>query len=625
MTSSSDCEESPAKFSKFFDLPPEILWHIPQHLDTPIQIANLAATCKFWNKVATRPLYELDAELNGGKSLFWALSHRRREPILRAAVLGIDIFQMQHLEYFVSQNDTEIVTALAESGHLHRMLISKLSSKTVRSDMLRRLLESRDIDMLRLLVDHGPNPGKDTYSQGCSFLSVAAEINHSRMFHMLMNMGATYLEAWSVRGFRTDDTKRREVLSNVSNPASFKSRNQGYNHGYRRLPAVDTEPHKLFLSDQYDPVAFELECQILLHSAALCGNFTVFKILVENGANIISPITGKGSTLLHASTSLDITKMLLEANHVIDSLSARFETPLTVACKSGRMDLVETLLGAGAHLEGLIDASLESVAGSNAVLQETYQSSIPVRTRQRHFTPLDAAARQDHVDIVRLLISRGANAYGMGSIPRPMNEAIFYSTAVLQLMIDAGADINAKQSNGDTVFHAVARSRLRNKRPLFEKFLNLNADTEARNNWGDTVLHLITREGGISDLTALPMSKMHINSLDASGWTPLMIACHRRHGEMALYLLQNGADAKCTVANKPEGDTALHIAIRANAPRAVFIELLKAGAYFEDCWKLCTDRLLKAFISCLADTAVWRTGARMQPMRKRRHGGNPKQ
>jgi ankyrin repeat protein len=77
------------------------------------------------------------------------------------------------------------------------------------------------------------------------------------------------------------------------------------------------------------------------------------------------------------------------------------------------------------------------------------------------FTPLHLAAFFGHPDAVALLLARGAEVNAVAANPsavQPLHSAVAgRDLGCVRLLVDAGADVNARQHGGWTPLHAVAQ------------------------------------------------------------------------------------------------------------------------------------------------------------------------
>jgi uncharacterized protein len=153
----------------------------------------------------------------------------------------------------------------------------------------------------------------------------------------------------------------------------------------------------------------------------------------------------------------------------------------------GELDIYEAAaLGDAARIEELLDADPGLV---NSYAQDG-------------FFPLGLAAFFKHADAVRLLLERGADANQESRhaqiVVRPLHSAAADggSTEVAQLLLDAGADVNAKQPGGFTPLHAAAQV---GNEELVALLLERGADPAARLDDGRTPADL-AREAGHRDV-----------------------------------------------------------------------------------------------------------------------------
>jgi cytohesin len=209
----------------------------------------------------------------------------------------------------------------------------------------------------------------------------------------------------------------------------------------------------------------------------------------------------------------------------------------------------------------------------------------------RGSTPLLLAVRGGKKEIVAMLLAKGADAnlaandsmYDYASTYTPLQMALntgySYSSntgnpqkEILSLLLDKGAKPDVPDNEGST---PLLRMVTNGNRDLAELLLNKGASINARDRSGRTALGLAigNGNGNAAEMIALLLSKgADIKARDAEGRSPLHNAVLRGGNHVKL-LLEKGADIN---ARTVTGDTPLHLA--AASPSAVIDVLLDAGA-----------------------------------------------
>lgn len=164
-------------------------------------------------------------------------------------------------------------------------------------------------------------------------------------------------------------------------------------------------------------------------------------------------------------------------------------------------------------------------------------------------TPLHVAVVQGSLPLATLLISRGANIEapsedrGARAIHLAAN---FGELETLNLLLDVGADIDARDKMGQTpLILAAATENLK----VVKVLLDRGADKEAREfGKGQTPLMRASRLGFLEIAVALVESGAAINAVDNDGRSPLKLAATKISyvnvggGALIEYLVKNGAD-----------------------------------------------------------------------------------
>jgi len=120
------------------------------------------------------------------------------------------------------------------------------------------------------------------------------------------------------------------------------------------------------------------------------------------------------------------------------------------------------------------------------------------------FFPLGLAAFFRKPEVVDYLIGKGANVRAVAKNPTQVT-ALHSAVAdgghagIARALVEAGADVNAKQRHGWTPLHGAAHS---GDRELVELLLERGADPEAKHQEGKTALDL-ARENGHTEVAAV--------------------------------------------------------------------------------------------------------------------------
>jgi ankyrin repeat protein len=176
---------------------------------------------------------------------------------------------------------------------------------------------------------------------------------------------------------------------------------------------------------------------------------------------------------------------------------------LVFARYMGNADAFSTLVDAGPPLDVFEAAQVDDVARLQALLDE--DRALANSYSADGFTALHFAAYYDAPGAMRLLLDRGA---ATGAVTKnflanmPVHAAAAAAVGHVQactILLDAGAQVNARQHGENTPLHTAA---FRGDRELAELLLARGADPAATNADGQTAA-AIARSHGASQLAAL--------------------------------------------------------------------------------------------------------------------------
>ncbi len=205
-----------------------------------------------------------------------------------------------------------------------------------------------------------------------------------------------------------------------------------------------------------------------------------------------------------------VAKLLLERGAAVDATGGEESygavkmygvSPFALACREGNPEMAKMLLEAGAD-EALCDAE-----GTPAMFSLLYRSVGEKRLyeeQKAEIVPLlknpDCADSNGNTLLISALTLDGYSRYGKELDPS-CNEEIIYR------LLACGADVNARNNDGESALHMAVNYCNEFIRPLLEAGADINAQ-------------------------------------DNDGETPLMILCQDRNEEEACYLIRQGADVR---------------------------------------------------------------------------------
>ncbi|KAK7074366.1 hypothetical protein SK128_009451 [Halocaridina rubra] len=383
-----------------------------------------------------------------------------------------------------------------------------------------------------------------------------------------------------------------------------------YKDGYIPLHPAMPERQTQFVRELLNSEKMRKENLLSFLKTTLIGHIEIFKMLIDAGADV-NAIDKNGYTPLHvavAAGKADVVQELLNLErrkngNIYGHLSAKTEkhaTPLHIAAHLGYVSILKILLNAGADVfsrdrDGDTPLHIATAAGKKDIVQELlnlkeYGKEFLVKsiasTNDIQKTPLHTAAHFGYIDIFKILL-------------------------------DAGADVSAKDKDGYTPFLVAVAA---GKKDIVQEHLNMREETlyklvNATNNALNTPLHFSAYNNDIEILKMLVNLDANIIAFDKNGATPLHIAiaadsyevvqellqfkeikenptellsttdniqktplhyaAHRGHLKTLKLLLEAGADV---TAKDEDGYTALHVAVAAEKD-VVVQELVSFNKY----------------------------------------------
>ncbi|KAL2917422.1 hypothetical protein HK105_203087 [Polyrhizophydium stewartii] len=267
-----------------------------------------------------------------------------------------------------------------------------------------------------------------------------------------------------------------------------------------------------------------------LYVAALVGNDEMCKHLVSAGAELVPQATQPTqSPLLAAIAGANVLafKALLAMGKAYGVLHKIAPALFLEACRRGQADMVQQLRSSGTYKD----------VDMNALLS--------------------AAIDAGHADVCRVLLSDidfEVPDEVMGNTP--LHRAAWArSPACCEVLVAAGANVNAENKGKDTPLHIAVES---GSLELCEALVMLGANVNAQNRSGESPLHYAAMHGFTSICTFLAENGAHLYAQNAEGNNPLHVAVESgSYPTCACFIYEIGVDVN---AVNRAGNTPLHLA-----------------------------------------------------------------
>ena len=242
---------------------------------------------------------------------------------------------------------------------------------------------------------------------------------------------------------------------------------------------------------------------VRLATAAEHRDRAAVEALLDQGADVNGP-QPDGATALHWAAhwnDLALTEALIAAGANVDAANEYGVTPLSLAATNGSARVLDALLRAGANA----------------------RAALPTGE-----TALMTAVRSGSVDAVNRLLAGGADPNAKQT-SRGQTALMWAATAqkpeIVRTLIANGAQVDARSVTGFTALMFAAREGgLELAQLLLESGANINAVAQCQGTGGGTY-------AGVTTLCSA-----------ADGNTPLLVATVRGHVDLAIFLLEQGAN-----------------------------------------------------------------------------------
>ena len=351
--------------------------------------------------------------------------------------------------------------------------------------------------------------------------------------------------------------------------------------------------------DRYDKTA--------LYYAIQRNHAATAKILIESGCEVkLRDYAGhcvddEGVLETAARRGLtDVFRLLLDKGVPVDALSGDRQTPLMAAAKAGHCGMVVFLLDQGANINGCDSLNVKKRKHNNADHKGSVIEGSDCEKEKFVFnqTPLYCALEAGQGEVAKLLIEQGADTsdsdgkthslaelaalHGLSDVFHLLTkdksfhfnkikdgETLLTSAArhgdfdSVKFLLQNGADVNAKNSSGDTALSCAVQSSAVPDFEIVKLLLAFDAKVNTRNDKCETPLLIAAEKNADKVANLLVEHGCDTNVKDFNSYSPLHFAAKNNNGKLTEKLLQYGADPSSRIDE--EGMTALHVAAKSGS------------------------------------------------------------
>ena len=233
---------------------------------------------------------------------------------------------------------------------------------------------------------------------------------------------------------------------------------------------------------------------------------------------------------------------------------ARMDRTLSVATIEQRIEIDETRRFATMGVVAIVSPEHPFVRAAQnddmeALAKLMLVTDVNMRDKRSRTTALEHAVRNANREMVQLLLSAGANVNAQDSNGETILMELDHDATsdLVWDLINAGAKVNLEDASGNTALMAAASS---DNLEAVRTLLDAGANMEAKNRDGRTALMLAATEGHVNIVRALILAGAGLAATDKDHKDALACAIENNHQAVIRFLKSKGAVEK--VAQKKE-------------------------------------------------------------------------
>ncbi|MBR1404292.1 MAG: ankyrin repeat domain-containing protein [Treponema sp.] len=331
-----------------------------------------------------------------------------------------------------------------------------------------------------------------------------------------------------------------------------------------------------------------------LHEAVRYGRVDIARLLLTNGANV-NALDSLGKTPILLIMPLESQKqmyaLLLQFKGNVNQKDMYGDTVLHVATMADSpVEVLSLLVNNGAYIsernkQGVTPLALAIECQHSEQVKFFAQNGADIYAEDMEGnSPLSKALDMETTEMLSTLVTPNNITSKDSSGNTALHMAINKDAPIehIKYLVDAGADVNARNKNGDSVLFITVQ---KNRRDAGDLLLEKDADIFATNTQNNSPLRVALTRGG--DLQDWLITSKTLNATDGSGNTPLHYAAEWKLNDAIVSLIQKGAKVQAQNAN---GETAIFSAVKGDSPSTLNI-LIDNGLVIDSKDKLGRDNL----------------------------------
>lgn len=299
-----------------------------------------------------------------------------------------------------------------------------------------------------------------------------------------------------------------------------------------------------------------------LHIAVTAGAPGLIPLILDYGSCDVNTTDGDGNTALHIAVrgcQAGIVQLLLDRGIDLEVVNKEGDTALLLALNQTS----EQAFGiTTAPLDRGSDPKVTDSVGRTA-LRLAARSGTPGLEADapdiKGTTPLMIVAVGSDISscvpIAQQLLESGANVNALGDEDGTplMRASRFGNIEMVQLLIARGANVESRDSLGRTALHMALERTTGTEREIISILIKAQIDTEAKDHDGRTALHIaLERTAGTEGetISILLQAQVDLEAKDKHGRSALGVASKRGNLAVARQLLEHGADVEAEFDNE---------------------------------------------------------------------------